>query len=133
MSVAAFPIFVMAFVLVALFIITRQEAMVEKRQRAAADAEVVITDEGFAADFQCPICKAQVNKNNSIEVIRCLKCQTPAHKDCFAFNGKCGVFACGCVSYTNTICRICKATLKRKDRVIFCENKHVDHHKSPSK
>lgn len=62
------------------------------------------------AGFKCPICNQEVSKD--AEVVRCSKCQTPAHKDCFEFNGKCGVFACSCVSYTNTICRICKAVLR---------------------
>ncbi len=45
------------------------------------------------AGFKCPICAVEVTKE--AEVVRCSTCQTPAHKDCFDFNGKCGVYACG--------------------------------------
>ncbi len=43
--------------------------------------------------FKCPICAVEVV--GGAEVVRCSKCQTPAHKDCCEFNGKCGVYGCG--------------------------------------
>ena len=45
------------------------------------------------SEFKCPICGSLVTKDS--EVVRCTSCRMPTHKDCFEFNSRCGVYACG--------------------------------------
>lgn len=44
------------------------------------------------ADSICKICGASLAEGR---VVRCAKCSTPHHKDCWDFNGRCSTFACG--------------------------------------
>lgn len=44
------------------------------------------------ADSKCRICGASLAEG---AVVRCAKCATPHHQDCWAFNGRCSTFACG--------------------------------------
>lgn len=88
--------------------------------------------------FKCLICNVIVEKDTAAspggeprsgerEIVRCSKCQTPAHKDCFEFNGKCGVFACGCKKHNKTRCYLCGLPMKQKDGIIDCFNKYCEH------
>ena len=43
-------------------------------------------------EASCDVCGASLKQGI---VVRCARCSTPHHKDCWAFNGKCAVFACG--------------------------------------
>lgn len=44
------------------------------------------------ADSVCRVCGASLAEG---AVVRCAKCSTPHHKDCWEFNGRCSTFACG--------------------------------------
>ncbi|HYF00343.1 MAG TPA: RING finger protein, partial [Planctomycetota bacterium] len=44
------------------------------------------------ADSVCRICGTALAQG---KVVRCAKCATPHHADCWAFNGRCAIFACG--------------------------------------
>lgn len=44
------------------------------------------------ADSVCRICGATLAEG---AVVRCAKCATPHHQDCWQFNGRCSTFACG--------------------------------------
>lgn len=44
------------------------------------------------AESICKICGAGLADG---AVVRCLKCATPHHRDCWDFNGRCSTFACG--------------------------------------
>ena len=44
------------------------------------------------ADSMCRICGASLAEG---AVLRCAKCNTPHHKDCWEFNGQCSTYACG--------------------------------------
>ena len=41
---------------------------------------------------ECQICGASLARG---AVVRCAKCATPHHRDCWEFNGRCSTFACG--------------------------------------
>ena len=56
------------------------------------DPEIQMEFSIAKSGFKCPICAVEVVED--AEVTKCEKCQTPAHRDCFEFNGKCGVYAC---------------------------------------
>lgn len=44
------------------------------------------------AEAMCRICGASLAEG---AVVKCAKCSTPHHKDCWEFNGRCSTFACG--------------------------------------
>lgn len=44
------------------------------------------------AESMCRICGASLAEG---AVVKCAKCSTPHHQDCWAFNGRCSTFACG--------------------------------------
>lgn len=67
---------------------------VEPRGVALADLEIT-------KDPVCSICKS---KTKDEEAVHCGRCKAAAHKDCFEFNGKCGVFACGNKTSATLIC-----------------------------
>lgn len=73
----------------------------------ASSQEVALENLEVKKEFKCPICNVSVEKD--AEVVICSRCETPAHKDCFEFNGKCGVFACGNKTSTPMICGPCEA------------------------
>ena len=45
---------------------------------------------------ECRIC------GNPLETrtVRCARCQTPHHRDCWKYNGKCSIYACGGSTFT---------------------------------
>lgn len=43
-------------------------------------------------DAECQVCGVSLARG---PVVRCAKCSTPHHKDCWEFNGRCSTFACG--------------------------------------
>ena len=44
------------------------------------------------AESMCRICGTGLAQG---KVVRCAKCATPHHADCWDFNGRCAIFACG--------------------------------------
>ena len=44
------------------------------------------------AESTCQICGAPLAQG---ALARCVKCQTPHHRDCWEFNGRCSTFGCG--------------------------------------
>jgi hypothetical protein len=44
------------------------------------------------AESICKICGASLAEG---AVVRCAKCSTPHHRDCWDFNGRCSTFECG--------------------------------------
>jgi hypothetical protein len=44
------------------------------------------------AESICRVCGASLAEG---ALVRCAKCSTPHHKDCWDFNGRCSTFACG--------------------------------------
>jgi hypothetical protein len=54
--------------------------------------EVVGEREESLKEAACDVCGASLKLG---VVVRCARCSTPHHKDCWAFNGRCAVFACG--------------------------------------
>jgi hypothetical protein len=44
------------------------------------------------ADAKCRVCGAPLDQGG---VVKCVKCSTPHHQDCWEFNGRCSTFACG--------------------------------------
>ena len=44
------------------------------------------------ADTSCPICGTPLSEG---QVVSCVKCTTPHHDECWEFNGRCSMFACG--------------------------------------
>ena len=57
-------------------------------------AAVVISTvrEMLDKDTKCPVCGTPLSKG---QVVRCLKCRSAHHADCWQFNGMCATFACG--------------------------------------
>ena len=41
--------------------------------------------------MQCPVCSSEVEGS----MVMCVRCKTPHCLDCWQYNGKCGMFACG--------------------------------------
>jgi hypothetical protein len=50
-----------------------------------------IFDEGSPADGACPVCGFSLERGR----VRCSKCGTPHHLDCWRYVGKCSTYACG--------------------------------------
>lgn len=48
--------------------------------------------EVLSRDAQCEVCGSKLSVG---AVVRCRKCRTPHHRDCWEFNGVCSTFACG--------------------------------------
>ncbi len=48
--------------------------------------------------FTCPIC-SQRDATNRVSVVRCVRCRTPHHHECFVFNKRCAIFACNSEHY----------------------------------
>lgn len=46
----------------------------------------------IATDTVCQVCGASLM---SAPIVRCAKCATPHHEDCWKFNGRCSTFGCG--------------------------------------
>jgi hypothetical protein len=44
------------------------------------------------ADSICGVCGVTLAEG---ALVRCAACRTPHHADCWAFNGRCSIFACG--------------------------------------
>jgi len=44
------------------------------------------------AETMCRVCGATLAEG---AIVRCAKCSTPHHRDCWEFNGRCSTFACG--------------------------------------
>ena len=40
----------------------------------------------------CPVCAQKVSRRN---LVICKECLTPHHRECFRWNHKCGLYACG--------------------------------------
>lgn len=40
----------------------------------------------------CPVCAQKITSRN---LVICKKCLTPHHRECFRWNHKCGLYACG--------------------------------------
>jgi hypothetical protein len=47
--------------------------------------------ESAAAPGQCLVCGSLLEK----AVVRCARCKTPHHRDCWTYNGRCATYACG--------------------------------------
>jgi hypothetical protein len=45
-----------------------------------------------AGDARCEVCGTELSKGR---VVRCARCRTPHHEECWEFNGACSTFACG--------------------------------------
>lgn len=44
------------------------------------------------AESECGVCGVSLAEGG---LVRCSKCRTPHHADCWSFNGRCSIFACG--------------------------------------
>lgn len=49
------------------------------------------------AESECGVCGASLAEG---ALVRCEKCRTPHHADCWDFNGRCSIFACGSTKRT---------------------------------
>ncbi len=58
------------------------------KDRVALGAARVRVD----AESTCGVCGGPLAEGG---LVRCGKCRTPHHADCWAFNGRCSIFACG--------------------------------------
>ena len=54
--------------------------------------EVQEVRDALSSDSQCEICGSRFTMGT---VVRCARCKTPHHRDCWEFNGVCSTFACG--------------------------------------
>lgn len=48
----------------------------------------------------CNVCGAVITEDDKVY---CDKCNTPHHRKCWTYNGKCTTYACGCESYHTEI------------------------------
>ena len=44
----------------------------------------------------CQICGCE---RNTAEAVKCVKCRTHHHEDCFKYNGQCSTYGCGSKNY----------------------------------
>ncbi len=56
------------------------------------DTVVIVEHHQQLDDATCEVCGTALVAGR---LVRCVKCRTPHHKDCWDFNRKCAVFACG--------------------------------------
>ena len=42
-------------------------------------------------DARCPVCGEEIVS----DIVFCVSCRTPHHRDCWNYNGKCATYACG--------------------------------------
>lgn len=42
-------------------------------------------------DARCPVCGEEI----ASDIVFCVRCRTPHHRDCWTYNGKCATYACG--------------------------------------
>lgn len=62
--------------------------------RLVEEQGVRFVDEGRATlmdDACCPVCSGKMTG----PIVLCVRCKTPHCRDCWDYNGKCGMFACG--------------------------------------
>ncbi len=45
----------------------------------------------------CRVCGDKVGEKD--QIVKCDKCQTPHHRECWKYNGKCSVFGCGNLTF----------------------------------
>jgi hypothetical protein len=53
---------------------------------------VAVVQEKLGEDTRCPVCGTPLSKGS---IVRCAKCRSAHHADCWQFNGLCATFACG--------------------------------------
>ncbi len=58
----------------------------------AERVQVGETREAIGEESECQVCGTTLRSG---QVVRCARCRTPHHRDCWEFNGRCSTFACG--------------------------------------
>ncbi len=56
-------------------------------------------ESAIKADAHCPICSEKPNGT----IVVCYSCKTPHCRECWEYNGKCGMFACGETRYVKSV------------------------------
>lgn len=59
---------------------------------AAGEVRLAHVQERLDEEASCQVCGTGLAQG---AVVRCAKCRTPHHRDCWEFNGRCSTFACG--------------------------------------
>lgn len=72
----------------------------------------------------CQVCGDELNQAKIANVVYCTRCNTPHHKDCWDFIGKCSTYACGSEKYTSKARGLLKKDLG--DCVIGVGNYPID-------
>jgi len=60
--------------------------------KSARDFVLTQVHEKLGEDTRCPVCGSPLSRG---AVVRCAKCRSAHHVDCWQFNGLCATFACG--------------------------------------
>ena len=60
--------------------------------RSPKDLVISKVQETLSEETRCPVCGTPLSRGS---VVRCSKCRSAHHADCWKFNGLCATFACG--------------------------------------
>jgi hypothetical protein len=60
--------------------------------RSPGDLVISTVQETLSEETRCPVCGTPLSRGS---VVRCSKCRSAHHADCWKFNGLCATFACG--------------------------------------
>lgn len=59
--------------------------------------DIVKAKPAALSEARCEVCGSGLGEG---PVVRCVKCRTPLHRDCWDYNGRCATFACGGLRYS---------------------------------
>jgi hypothetical protein len=77
-------------------IVALAECAQEFRDRLLEDrGGVTIVATGSEGRAACQVCGSELKE----DVVRCLRCQTPHHRECWEYSGACSTFACGEIGF----------------------------------